>query len=125
MPGTICVDAPFAILWQAGIASNARTVAAKTSIALSTDADNIANLDIALSLRANSDCDTNDFMSDNTGVFSSGLINGLESVWLLWRKLVWRKIKLTHPDRRVCKSEPQIPECVTLMSTSVSSQGFG
>lgn len=75
MSGIICVDAAFTVLRQACIASRARAVTTKTGIALSTDTDKIANLDITLSFRANSNREANDFVPDNTRVFRSALSN--------------------------------------------------
>lgn len=79
MSGVVCDDTAFAVLGQACVASRARTVTTKTGIALSTDSDNVANLDITLSFGANSNRNANDFVSDNTRVLR-GALNNLESV---------------------------------------------
>jgi hypothetical protein len=79
MSGVVCVDAAFTVLRQASVASIARAVTTETGIALSTDTDKIAHLDTALSFRADSNCDANDFVPDNAWVFRSAL-SILESV---------------------------------------------
>lgn len=125
MSGVVCDDAAFAVLGQACVASRARAVTAKTGIVLSTNTNNVANLNAALGFGANSNCDANDFVSDNTRVLRSALKTTMSQYCRDGGNNDIIKMRPTHPDLRVCKSEPQIPECVTLISTSVSSQAFG
>lgn len=98
-------------------------IAVEARIGLGPDAHNVADLDVSLRLGANPDGDADDFMPDDDWVRDIAL---LLSVRGSCQGIPFSSVLgLTQPDRKVCTSEPQTPECVILISTSVSSHTFG
>lgn len=78
-------------------------LSALTGLALSTDANAVADFDVTLSLGSDTDGNADDFMADTAGVFRRPLC-----------PLVIQPVnhigQHTHPLLRVCKSDPQIPQ---------------
>lgn len=104
-------------------------VAAEARVGLGADADDVADLDVAFGLGADADGDADDLVADDDGVGGLALGEPISIVFFAPRFAPrlgdGRGGGCTQPERSVCRSEPQMPECVTLMSTSVSSHGFG
>jgi hypothetical protein len=72
---------------------------------------------------ADFDCYAGDFVADAAWV-ERGALKLTINVRIL-ESGIRAKESLTHPDLNVCKSEPQIPQCVILISTSSSVHVFG
>lgn len=109
-----------AVLFAARGAFLAVAFAALAGFTLRADADPVADLEVAFCLRTDADDCADDFMADAAGI-GRGTLCSLAQILMI----ATFKVEHTHPLRNVCKSLPQIPQQVTLISTSVSSHGLG
>lgn len=84
---------------------------------------------------SDADGGTDDFVTDADGVVGLALseqfqLSVIDSIFFTFKFFYGKNAEvdgrgLTHPLRKVCKSEAQTPQWVILMSTSVSSKGLG
>ena len=94
------------------------TIRLEAGCILSSNAHAVTDFDAFLDLWSNADGLANNLVADAARVRSWTCLESQRHISFagLWH--------VPHPDRRVCKSEPQMPQCVIWISTSVSSKGF-
>lgn len=56
-----------AVVLEVSLAGLARSVAGPARVRLSADTDQVADLDVSLCLGSDSNCNTDDFVADDTG----------------------------------------------------------
>lgn len=91
----------------------------ETRVVLGTNADEVAHFDAFLGLATNADGLANNLMAYADGLWRMS-VTGI---------CIAEKVGRTYgvgpqPLRKVCRSDPQMPEWVIWMSTSVSSNGL-
>lgn len=56
-----------AVVLEVSLAGLARSIAGSARVCLGADTDQVADLDVSLRLGSDSNCDTDDFVADDTG----------------------------------------------------------